>query len=65
MRHVLAGQTAIAPSILGTCEHEKATAEMSPNNIKSFCDLTDAGTWTNCREWGTCTLGDDGKCKAS
>lgn len=63
MRHVL-GQMAIAPSLLNICEHELKTAEMSKTSIKSFCNLTNEGVWTNCREWGRCTLGDEIKCKA-
>ena len=47
------------------CEHELQTVAMNDNggNVKSLCDLTCAGaghpTWTNCREWGSCTMADD------
>lgn len=47
------------------CEHELQTVAMNDNggNVKSLCDLTCASaghpTWTNCREWGSCTMADD------
>lgn len=46
------------------CPHETEVVDMSGNgNLKSCCDLTvpTVGhcTWTNCRVWGSCTLGGD------
>ena len=51
----------IAPSAFGACPHEIATAQMSERSTKSLCDVTGKETWTNCREWGVCTLRGDAK----
>ena len=52
-------QRQIAPSILECCSHELKTVDMNEDgtNTKSLCDLTGSEIWTNCRSWGTCTLG--------
>ena len=52
------------PEIPGSCPHELRVVDMSDNgNLKSECDLTleelGHSTWTNCRVWGSCTLGGD------
>lgn len=40
------------------CEHELRAVPMNDGgtNVKSLCDVTGAEVWTNCREWGRCTL---------
>ena len=50
----------------GRCPHEMQVVDMGDNgNLKSQCDLTIPKTghpmWTNCRVWGSCTLGGDAK----
>ena len=49
-------QMTIAPSAFGACPHEIATAQMSERSTKSLCDVLGKEMWTNCREWGVCTL---------
>jgi hypothetical protein len=48
----------------GWCPHELKCVDMGDDgNLKSCCDLTVEAlghpTWTNCRVWGSCTLGGD------
>ncbi len=37
----------------GECPHERL---VEFDGTKSFCALLGAGTWTNCRQRGRCTL---------
>ena len=40
------------------CDHELEVIDLSgKGNLKSYCDLKGEATWTNCRTWGSCTLG--------
>ena len=54
-------QEQLTLNLPGACPHELATAEMSERSTKSLCDVTGKETWTNCREWGVCTLRGDAK----
>lgn len=41
----------------GDCPHELRTLEYG-GNVRSLCDLRGHETWTNCRSFGECVLGD-------